>query len=435
MKYILTLEEISRIKEYLNGNLELTSQYNKHEKYNFIKKVKNFCVVDDKLYLISNDIKKEVIANDDYLKQKEIFKKLHFPDHTGMKAMYENSKHMYAGFKRENLNNFVLQCLTCKKYEPLPRIIPIKPIISKQPWDIVQMDCIDLRNYQEVNNGYAWILNILDLYSKYLYSIPLKQKTAVNVKDSLENIIFIEGAPRAIQTDNGKEFANNTMQNFLNSKNIEFIRGRPRHPMNQGQVERVNQTITRKIAKALSDNVEKCWINVHRDIVFKYNTTWHRAINTTPMKAFRGRIGVNINDLTNNNIDSVSICEINDSEISDASNSPSINILDMVVNDSVNEEYRRRYINKMVNDANVHYHSINFNPGDFVLIAKSFDTNQKTKKEKMDGFFEDEIWIVVERRGTDTFLIKHSKNDNLKKVVSKNRIKKCTDGMGIAITK
>lgn len=69
--------------------------------------------------------------------------------------------------------------------------------------------------YQEVNNGYSWILNILDLYSKYLYSIPLKQKTAVNVRDLLENIVFLlKVRQEPYQTDNGRKFANNTMQDF-----------------------------------------------------------------------------------------------------------------------------------------------------------------------------------------------------------------------------
>ena len=169
------------------------------------------------------------------------------------------------------------------------------------------------------------------------------------------------------------------------------------------------------MAKAISNDSNKKWIDVHRDIIFKYNITWHRAINTTPMKAFRGRTGINVefSSKTTSIIENNLICGFQDN----FNTSNSIKPLD--------EDYRRKYINKMVADADVHYNSINFNPGDVVLVAKSFDTNQKTKKEKLGGFYEDDMWIIVEKKGTDNFLIKSKLDFSKTMVISKNRMKKC----------
>jgi Integrase core domain len=387
-----------------------------------------------KLYLKDADLTREIIANDDYVRQQEIFKSLHLPDHTGMKAMYENSKKLYAGFKREKLNLFVSSCIICKRHVPLPRIAPIMPIVADYPWQLVQMDCIDMRNYADVNDDFGWILNILDSYSKFLFSFPLKQKTAENVKAALEQVIFLEGAPRIVQTDNGREFVNVCLRIFLKDKNIQHVRGRPRHPKNQGQVERVNQTLTRKLAKALSIQTVKRWINVHREVVFKYNTTWHRANNTTPMQVFRGRTGVNdrieIDQKTDAEIMNPSI-EDDQELIADLGNIleeedtkiiPNVNVQSQ---QRINAAYRRKYVRRMVNDADVHYNSINFNPGDRVLVKKSFDTNQKTKKEKMDDFYEDGFWHIVERISEDSFRVKHDSNARNTMFVSKNRLKKC----------
>lgn len=99
---------------------------------------------------------------------------------------------------------------------------------------MVQMDCIDMRNYADQNEGFGWILNILDSYSKYLYSFPMKNKSAISVNNCLKQVICNEGSPILIQTDNGKEFVNELMRSFLNEKNIRHVRGRPRHPRNQG---------------------------------------------------------------------------------------------------------------------------------------------------------------------------------------------------------
>ena len=46
----------------------------------------------------------------------------------------------------------------------------------------------------------------------------MKNKTAISVKNALENIIYIEGSPKAIQTDNGTEFVNDILQSFLSEK-------------------------------------------------------------------------------------------------------------------------------------------------------------------------------------------------------------------------
>ena len=119
------------------------------------------------------------------------------------------------------------------------------------------MNFIDLRAHVEHNDGYAWILNIMDCYSKFILPVPLKHKTASNVLKLLNTDVQQRGYPMIVQTDNGLEFNNELLKFFLIEKNIQFKRGRPRHPQNQGQIERANQTSMRKIAKCLSNNTQK----------------------------------------------------------------------------------------------------------------------------------------------------------------------------------
>lgn len=118
----------------------------------------------------------------------------------------------------------------------------------------------------------------------------MKRKSADSVSRCIQSVIYSEGAPLAIQTDNGKEFVNSEVQGLFRQYCIEFRRGRPRHPQNQGQIERANQTLVRRLAKATAESSLKCWINILSKITFEYNMTWHRGINKTPMSAFRNRI-------------------------------------------------------------------------------------------------------------------------------------------------
>lgn len=300
------------------------------------------------------------------------------------------------------------------------------PIISEGPWNIVQMDCVDMRSYQVENDGKSWILNILDCYSKFLVSFPMLNKSATSVCECLKETIYRYGPPAIIQTDNGKEFVNIQMVELLNMYSIVHKRGRPRHPENQGQVERVNQTIGRRLAKCLADTAIKRWVDVLQLVVFKYNTIRHRAINMPPIEAFLGRSG--FNNLRENTLNNT--VEINDSEEVDDFiydlNEP-VNetiVINPVQNGLVDEEYRYNYLQKVVNDHDVHYRNISFEVGDAVIVAGSFDNNTATRRSKMEDFFEEGIWTIVGCIGTDSYQLSQAGNDSPPRVVKKNRLKK-----------
>lgn len=66
---------------------------------------------------------------------------------------------------------------------------------------------------------------------------------------------------------------------------------------------------------------------------------------------------------------------------------PQFQTLSYIV-ESVNFADRKNCINRMVEDADVHFMRYVLNPGDTVLIKKNFDANPKTKKEKPGDFYE-----------------------------------------------
>lgn len=56
------------------------------------------------------------------------------------------------------------------------------------------MDCVDLWNFTGVNHGYGWILNIVDCYSKFVYSYKLNNKTASAGPSYIEYAVRCDGA-------------------------------------------------------------------------------------------------------------------------------------------------------------------------------------------------------------------------------------------------
>ena len=90
--------------------------------------------------------------------------------------------------------------------------------------DIWSLDMIDLKDYSPKNNrGYRYVLVTIDNFSKYGWTIPLKNKNAQTIKDSFKIILISsKRKPNLIESDRGKEFYNNIFQDFLNENNIKL---------------------------------------------------------------------------------------------------------------------------------------------------------------------------------------------------------------------
>ena len=90
--------------------------------------------------------------------------------------------------------------------------------------DIWSLDILDLKDYGPENNkGYRYVLVIIDNFSKYGWTQPLKNKNAQTIKDSFENIsISSKTKPNLIETDRDRGFYNSIFQDFLNKNDIKL---------------------------------------------------------------------------------------------------------------------------------------------------------------------------------------------------------------------
>ena len=68
--------------------------------------------------------------------------------------------------------------------------------------------------YAKINNGYKYILNCIDVFSRFARAVPLKTKSAVEVSTALNKLLANE-KPRHIKTDEGKEFYNSNVKVYL----------------------------------------------------------------------------------------------------------------------------------------------------------------------------------------------------------------------------
>ena len=84
---------------------------------------------------------------------------------------------------------------------------------------------IELRNLKSYNDGYSYLLVIIDVLSKYAWIEPLRDKTSNCVIKAFQCVLAKseERVPLYLQTDKGKEFIAQSMQKFLKENDIRNV--------------------------------------------------------------------------------------------------------------------------------------------------------------------------------------------------------------------
>ena len=86
----------------------------------------------------------------------------------------------------------------------------------------------------------------------------------------MHRLFMSEGAPSIVQSENGKEFKNAHLRNLYAKYNVISRFGRARYPQAQGIIERRNQTLFRRLSKALYGKGTR-WIDILGKILFYFN--------------------------------------------------------------------------------------------------------------------------------------------------------------------
>ena len=84
------------------------------------------------------------------------------------------------------------------------------------------MDLTEIPIELKSNNNFNYLFNIIDHFSKFGISIPVINKEAKTILESLKIALGCKGFPQEIGSDNRKEFKNNLIGGYLKAKNINF---------------------------------------------------------------------------------------------------------------------------------------------------------------------------------------------------------------------
>ena len=124
---------------------------------------------------------------------------------------------------------------------------------------------------------------VLDIFSKYGWIVPLKNKKGESVEAGFKKI-FSEGrSPSKLWVDKGSEYYNSHVKNLMKNKGVEMYS--TENEEKSSVCERWNRTIKTMMWKQFTIQNNTQYLDILPKILKEYNNRKHTSIKMTPVEA------------------------------------------------------------------------------------------------------------------------------------------------------
>lgn len=144
-----------------------------------------------------------------------------------------------------------------------------------------EADLVIMDSLSKANNGYKYILTVIDVLSKFAWVEPLKTKSGENLVKAFQKILRKGRKPTTFHTDKGTEFTNKLFQKLLKNNGIRFLT--THNETTASIVERFNRTLKGKMWKYFTAKNTLKYVDILQKLVKSYNHSRHRSIGMRPV--------------------------------------------------------------------------------------------------------------------------------------------------------
>ena len=160
---------------------------------------------------------------------------------------------------------------------------PRRRVITRFPFELFMADLIEYPRDKYVNNGYCYILVLIDCFTKMLYAAPMKKKSKEWSADAFESIFkTMDRFPINLVTDGGLEFFNSSVQNVFKNYGINHYRTPTVTKWKASVVERAIRTIKSRLEKYFKHTRKRKWYDVIHQVINNINHTPHSSHGLPP---------------------------------------------------------------------------------------------------------------------------------------------------------
>lgn len=153
-------------------------------------------------------------------------------------------------------------------------------VFVTKPLKQFQADLCDMQALSKYNDGYNYLLTVIDVFSKKAYARVLKKKTGSEVTKAFESVLQESQIPEKLQTDAGKEFFNKTFQTLIKKHGVTHFS--TASDLKASVVERFNRTLKTRMWRYFTARNTRRYLEVLPDLLEGYNRSYHKSIKMAP---------------------------------------------------------------------------------------------------------------------------------------------------------
>ena len=167
-------------------------------------------------------------------------------------------------------------------HKPIIREFNKRKVYSSLKDNIWGADLADMQLWSKFNKWIKYLLCLIDLFSKYAFVVPLKDKKGTGIVNAFQRILIkSKRKPNKKWVDKGSKFYNASFKKSLQDNDIVMY-----STNNEGKsvvAERFIRTLKSKIYKYMTSVSKNVYIDKLNAIVNKYNNTYHTTIKMKPI--------------------------------------------------------------------------------------------------------------------------------------------------------
>ena len=195
---------------------------------------------------------------------------------SGQERFYKALKQVDPTVTRKSVKKELQSIDSYTLYKPKRRQPLYRRVLTHGINYLYQCDLVDVSSFKNENDGYNFIITIIDTFSKKAWAFKLKQKSAKSIVEVMKPFFEAGNVCKKIQFDQGSEFYNKLFLDLLKKHKIDHYS--VYSDVKAQIVERFNRTLKTRMMRYFNASGSHRWIDVLQDLIDGYNNTKHRSI-------------------------------------------------------------------------------------------------------------------------------------------------------------
>ena len=206
--------------------------------------------------------------------------------YSGINAVYLEARKRNKAITRDRVVNFLQKQKTYTKHKPVQKRFKrnkIIPIGFDTDW---QADLADMQKLKKFNQNFGYIMVVVDVLSRYVWTRPLKTKSPVNTAEAFKTILNTGRKCWRLCTDKGTEWYGKPFKDLLLKHDIKLF-STQNQEIKSALAERSIRTLKTRLWKFFTEQGTNEWLSVLPKLTAAINNSLNRTIGCTPSSVTR----------------------------------------------------------------------------------------------------------------------------------------------------